>query len=155
MKHKYSVNNQVWPTWKLYATKACIYDVLVIFPLIAQLEWPWVHSKSAGVQIKRWWMLRRKTNVLYSLVVSTGQLWNILSKSKCRSNELRGCTRPAVHQGVHDTWTWWRVWRNIRAGRVRARSDYTAADPPPQKPRDKPAPRPAPVLESIHPLSDW
>lgn len=34
---------------KLYTTKACIYDVLVIFPLIAHLEWPQDHSKSVGV----------------------------------------------------------------------------------------------------------
>lgn len=44
-----------------------------------------------------------------------------------------------IHQHVRDTGTWWRVWRNVRTGRVRARSDYTAADLP-QEPRDKPAP---------------
>lgn len=99
-------------------------------------------------------MLKKKNNVLYFLVVSMVQLWNILSKSNCRSNHLRGCTRPALHQCVRDTWTWWRVWRNIRAGRVRARSDYTAADLPPQKPRDKPAPQYCSSLW-IHPSTVW
>lgn len=47
-------------------------------------------------------------------------------------------------------WTWWRMWRNVRTGRVRARSDCTAADLPPQKPGDKPAPHPC-TSPRIHP----
>lgn len=67
------------------------------------------------------------------------QLWDILTKSDCRTSQLRGCERPAVHQCEGETCTGWSLGRNVRTGRVRSRSDYTAADPP-QKPRDKPAP---------------
>lgn len=51
----------------------------------------------------------------------------ILTKSNCRSRHLTDRTPPAAHQCAGDRRTWWRVWRNVRTGRVRSGSDYTAA----------------------------
>lgn len=64
-----------------------------------------------------------------TLCSSTRHRWfrSILTKSDCRSRQLTDCTPPAVHQCVGDRRTWWRVWRNVRTGKVRSGSDYTAA----------------------------
>lgn len=40
---------------------------------------------------------------------------------------VRGRTRPELRQLIDDTRSWWRAQRNVRTGRVRSGSDYTAA----------------------------
>lgn len=73
---------------------------------------------------------REGRRIMYCTVrSSTRPRWfcSILTKSEGRSGQLTDCTPPALHQPAGDGRRWWRVWRNVRTGRVRSGSDYTAA----------------------------